>query len=73
MRTIKAVKYLFMEFLWDIHDLIEWLAHKHYKIANTTYDFRKWIYLKVFKLEICHFCLKESWDYYCPECLKETI
>ena len=73
MRTIKATKYLFRELVWDIHDLLENVCHKDYRVANKTYSFRKWLYLKVFRLQVCHFCLRESWDYYCNECARETL
>ena len=73
MRTPRALKYLFFDFIWDIHDLIEKLAHKHYKVANATYGFRKWLYIKVLRLKVCHFCLCDSWDYYCNECARETL
>ena len=73
MRTKQALKVLFRSIGWDIHDLLENVCHKDYRVANKTYSFRKWLYIKVFKLSVCHFCLCDSWDYYCSECAKETL
>lgn len=53
--------------------ILENVCHKDYRVANKTYSFRKWLYLKVFKLKVCHFCLCDSWDYYCSECARETL
>lgn len=58
---------------WFIHDYLE-RKLDNCKYGNQTYSYRKWLYLKVFKMdkEICHFCLKPSRNYYCWECAEET-
>lgn len=55
---------------------MQYVLTKNWKIANKTYDFRKWFYFKVLKLEVCHFCLKEyerGSKRYCWDCMEETL
>ena len=70
------MKKLLRKFTWVVHDFLERKLY-NCKYGNQTYDFRKWLYFKVFKMDklICHFCLKKTspnWEYYCRECAEET-
>lgn len=70
------MKKLLRKFTWVVHDFLE-RKLDNCKYGNQTYDFRKWLYFKVFKMDklICHFCLKKlspNWEYYCRECAEET-
>ena len=59
-----------------VYEILEFLAEKSCVFFNKTYRFRKWLYLKVFKLKVCHFCLKEYFrgsKTYCLNCLDETL
>lgn len=70
------MKKILIEITWIIHDYLE-RKLDNCEYGNQTYDFRKWLYFKVLKMDkkICHFCLQKlpvNWDYYCPECAEET-
>ena len=59
-----------------IYRFLEKVLTKNWKIRNKSYEFRKWFYLKVLKLEVCHFCLKEyekGGRRYCWDCMEETL
>lgn len=60
---------------WWIYRVLQKICTKNYKLANSTYDFRKWLFLKVFKLDVCHFCLRQYYrggKIYCMDCYEET-
>ena len=59
-----------------IYRFLEKVLTKNWKIRNKSYEFRKWLYFKVLKLEVCHFCLKEyekGGGRYCWDCMEETL
>ena len=61
--------------LW-IYKLLQKVCTKNWQVANKTYEFRKWLYFKVLKLEVCHFCLREyerGGKRYCWDCMEETL
>lgn len=60
------------KYKWKIHNFIENLCQKYFKLDSKTYNFRKWLYVRVWNLEVCHYCLEHCTDYYCNECLAET-
>lgn len=68
----RKFKYKISNYKMEIHNFIESICQKHFKLDTKTYKFRKWLYVKFWNLDVCHFCLVHCTDYYCPECLAET-
>lgn len=61
---------------WWIYRTMQNICTKNCRVRNKTYDFRKWFYLKVLKLDVCHFCLQtysRGGKTYCWDCCEETL
>lgn len=61
---------------WVIYRMIQKVCCINWRVKNKTYDFRKWLYLKILKLDVCHFCLERyerGGRIYCMDCCEETL
>lgn len=63
-------------FKWFLYYKMEKYLKLNYWIANKTYSFRKYVYLNILKLDVCHFCLHTyeiGGKIYCISCCAETL